>query len=66
MPSKTTKTARPQYLTPAEVAEMHGLSVITIRRRIASGELRARRYNSRVIRVELADALALGTDTRAT
>ena len=47
----------PQYLTLADAAERHGVSVRTLRRRVAEGALPAYRIGPRAIRVK-ADDLA--------
>jgi excisionase family DNA binding protein len=47
----TTKTRR-EFETLASAAERTGLSIRTVRRRIASGDLAAYRSGSRVIRVD--------------
>jgi excisionase family DNA binding protein len=43
MPSMATSSARPRFLTPAEVAEELRVSSMTVYRLIKSGELRAAR-----------------------
>ncbi len=42
------RAAQPRYLTVAEAAAMLGVSLDTVRRRIASGELPATRIGARV------------------
>lgn len=49
---------RAEYLSPAEVAEVLGVSVNTIKRRIYDGDLRAYRLG-RQLRVKRADLDAL-------
>lgn len=49
-----------QWFTIAEAADALGVSVKTIRRRIADGSLDARRIGPRLIRVRLADLDDLG------
>lgn len=44
-----------QLLSPNQAAELLGLSVRTIRRRIASGQLPAYRSGRKVIRIKTAD-----------
>jgi excisionase family DNA binding protein len=52
--------ARLQFVTLARGAERHDCSVKTLRRKIASGELRAYRLGkSRAIRVDIAELDAL-------
>lgn len=51
-------SARPQYLSQQALAEELGVSVRTIRRRIADGSLPGYRVGSR-IRVRAADAAGL-------
>ncbi|MDQ2850274.1 MAG: excisionase family DNA-binding protein [Actinomycetota bacterium] len=51
----TLATARRQYESLAEAAERTGLSVRTIRRRIAAGNLPAYRSGPRVVRVKPED-----------
>lgn len=51
MSEKSMKT----YLTIAQVAELTQTSATTVRRWIARGELRAYRFGSRNIRIDLAD-----------
>jgi len=47
-----TTTARREFETLASAAERTGLSIRTLRRRIASGDLAAYRSGPRVIRVD--------------
>jgi excisionase family DNA binding protein len=58
MPSKTSSDS-PRLETLRRAAERNSVSVDTIRRRIATGELKAYRLGKRVIRVDLADVDAL-------
>lgn len=51
----------PELLTIAETAKYLGVHDHTIRRMISRGELRAYRYGSKLIRIDLADL----TKTRA-
>ncbi len=52
----TTNTiSNSQLLSPSQAAELLGLSVRTIRRRIASGQLPAYRSGRKVIRIKTAD-----------
>lgn len=51
----TTTTARRQFETLAEAADRTGLSVRTLRRRIAAGLLPAYRSGPRVLRVDPSD-----------
>jgi len=48
----------PEWLTVAQCAERYQLSIKTIRRMIARGEIEANRFGPRLIRVN-ADSLAL-------
>ena len=53
MTTNTISTA--QLLSPNQAAELLGLSVRTIRRRIASGQLPAYRSGRKVIRIKTSD-----------
>ena len=53
MPTHT--TPRRQFETLADAAERTGLSIRTLRRRIAAGQLPAYRSGPRVLRVDPAD-----------
>lgn len=53
MPTPT--TPRRQFETLADAAERTGLSIRTLRRRIAAGQLPAYRSGPRVLRVDPAD-----------
>ncbi|PBC54901.1 excisionase family DNA-binding protein [Rhodococcus sp. ACPA1] len=52
-PNRSTRTESREYITVAEAAERAGLSVLTIRRYIASGRLTAHRLGAKLIRVNL-------------
>lgn len=54
-----TQVARRQFESLSEAAERTGLSVQTLRRRIASGQLTAYRSGPRVLRLDQADVDAL-------
>jgi excisionase family DNA binding protein len=45
----------PEWLSLQQAAAMYGVSVDTLRRRIASGKLRASRFGVRLIRVRVED-----------
>ncbi|MEO4038419.1 helix-turn-helix domain-containing protein [Micrococcaceae bacterium Sec6.3] len=47
------------YMTQQDAAEALGISLSTIRRMIARGELRAYRFGPRVIRIDPADLRAM-------
>lgn len=49
----------PEYLTPKQAAALVQVHPLTIRRRIASGDLEAERMGPRLIRVKRSDVLAL-------
>ena len=51
----TTSTRRRQFESLADAAERTGLSIRTLRRRIAAGRLPAYRSGPRVLRVDPAD-----------
>lgn len=51
----TSSTPRRQFESLTDAAECTGLSIRTIRRRIAAGQLRAYRSGPRVLRVDPAD-----------
>lgn len=44
-----------QMISPAQAARVLGVSYSTIRRMVASGQLRAYRYGDRLIRIDPAD-----------
>lgn len=50
--------SEPIQLSPKQISETLGISKRTIRRAIAAGELRAVRYNARVIRVPRDEVVA--------
>ncbi|MGB7817117.1 MAG: helix-turn-helix domain-containing protein [Ornithinibacter sp.] len=54
-----TQVARQQFESLSEAAERTGLSIQTLRRRIANGQLAAYRSGPRVLRLDPADVDAL-------
>jgi len=48
---------RDKWITIAEAADFLGVSADTIRRRIGAGEITARRFGPRLVRVEFASLL---------
>ncbi len=54
-----TQLARQQFESLSEAAERTGLSIQTLRRRIANGQLAAYRSGPRVLRLDPADVDAL-------
>lgn len=59
--ANTAKTSRPRRAKLPAAAEEFGVSVKTLRRRIATGDLRAYRLGSRIILVDLDELDALLT-----
>lgn len=59
MPSTSAPIA-PTYVSIATAADILACSTKTIRRKIASGELPARRIGTRLIRIDAADLAELG------
>ncbi len=57
----TPKPAEPQWLSIAQAAERIGVARITIRRRIAAGDLTAYRAGSRLIRLDAGEVDGLLT-----
>lgn len=55
-----------QEFTIAQVAELKNMSVPTVRRMIARGELRAYRYGPRTIRIAADDLDRMGTEVNPT
>lgn len=49
---------QPRFHSPAEAADLLGISVRTIRRAVLAGELPAVRYNRRVWRISAVDCAA--------
>ncbi len=60
MTNSTTPPIRRDMTTIAGAAEILGVSIDTIRRRIADGTLPAERIGPRLIRIRVADLDALG------
>lgn len=56
----TTAPIAPTYVSIATAADILSCSTKTIRRKIASGELPARRIGTRLIRIDVADLADLG------
>lgn len=59
MPS-TSASIAPTYVSVATAADILSCSTKTIRRKIASGDLPARRIGTRLIRIDAADLADLG------
>jgi excisionase family DNA binding protein len=59
MPRKASSSDSPRLETIQRAASRNSVSVDTLRRRIASGELTAYRLGNRILRVDLAEVDAL-------
>ena len=58
-------TQESQFITVAETAQRLGLSVPTVRRMIARGEIPARRFGKRTLRVPVEALAAVGRPVAA-